>query len=134
MTAPNQPEPTVERLAEIDAELATLACSDGGCCIRKPQGQHTNAGCRCISPYARDWTPGHASRIRRALWLRQEQASLLATREREAEVRGRVASLEAMAQRFEDSGFGAEAEDCRAFAAEVAAARRELEGGEGGDA
>ncbi|MBJ9694144.1 hypothetical protein [Burkholderia cenocepacia] len=22
-------------------------CSDGGCLIRKPQGMHTNGGCRC---------------------------------------------------------------------------------------
>ncbi len=30
-----------------DDELAALGCSDGGCIIQPPRGQHTNGGCGC---------------------------------------------------------------------------------------
>ena len=29
-------------------DFKTLGCSDGGCCIYKPTGMHTNGGCRCL--------------------------------------------------------------------------------------
>ena len=37
-------------MAEWDDLLAGIGgCGDGGCCIVKPVGQHTNGGCRCWS-------------------------------------------------------------------------------------
>lgn len=27
---------------------SVTGCGDGGCLLKKPDGQHTNAGCRCI--------------------------------------------------------------------------------------
>ena len=39
-------------------QLNALACTDGGCCIRKPSGMHTNGGCRC---------PEHGFNVRVAL-------------------------------------------------------------------
>lgn len=61
-------------LEEIERELQTLACSDGGCCIRKPVGMATNGGCVCIEL---KMTPHQRIKLRRALHLRQEQVRLL---------------------------------------------------------
>lgn len=35
-------------LHELDSRLAEIGgCSDGYCIVVKPQGMHTNGGCRC---------------------------------------------------------------------------------------
>ncbi len=65
------------RLEEIDQELAALACSDGGCVVRRPSGMHTNGGCDCLPYRSIDWTIETKLRFRRVLFLRQEQVKLL---------------------------------------------------------
>ena len=77
---------TAERLAEIEAQLDELACSDHGCVVSKPKGMGTNGGCRCIP---RESTPDGRGRIRKVLTLRQQQADALV-----AEVRRLTAALE----------------------------------------
>lgn len=47
----------LKRLAELS--LHELGCGDGSCYFKKPEGMHTNGGCRCLeninkgSPYKR---------------------------------------------------------------------------------
>lgn len=67
-------------LEEIDSELLGMACSDAGCCIRKPSGMGTNGGCHCLGDRLGDWTPGLRAKIRRVLYLRQHQVRLLTER------------------------------------------------------
>ncbi len=66
----------LDRIQAIDEDLRTLACGDGGCCIRKPKGMQTNGGCGCLGE-KRDWDIHQRSIVRRALSLRQEQVRLL---------------------------------------------------------
>jgi hypothetical protein len=64
-----------ERLQAVEAELATLGCGDHGCCVARPKGMGTNGGCRCLgNPHL---TPDQRTKIRRVLFLRQEQVQLL---------------------------------------------------------
>lgn len=51
-------------------------CSDGNCCIIKPQGMHTNGGCRCVY-HARD---DHMQRVRIEKALRNYQIAIEAIR------------------------------------------------------
>lgn len=45
---PDIAELIAEALAEYDAHAGFLGtCGDGGCIVKRPQGMHTNGGCRC---------------------------------------------------------------------------------------
>ena len=49
-----------------DAALKEIGgCSDGGCCIIRPRGQHTNGGCRCAR------YPENARNVEKALRINQ---------------------------------------------------------------
>lgn len=42
-------EERIQKAATLYDQLmdSVQGCTDGGCLIRKPQGMHTNGGCRC---------------------------------------------------------------------------------------
>jgi hypothetical protein len=52
---------------KLQSTLLDLGCSDGGCCIRKPRGMHTNGGCQCGCE--REIGPSKAQRALRAYQL-----------------------------------------------------------------
>ena len=35
-------------MTKVDIDRFLMGCSDGNCKIKKPQGMHTNGGCRCL--------------------------------------------------------------------------------------
>lgn len=59
----------VETLARHYHSVATDfgGCSDGGCVIQRPTGQHTNGGCRCVQHL----TPTGEMGVRRLLMVAQ---------------------------------------------------------------
>lgn len=70
-------------------------CTDGYCIIRKPEGMHTNGGCRC------------ERELRHALGLQDSRRFIHALRERQRE----VAELREAAQDYM-SAFGQALEAC----------------------
>ena len=38
-------------------------CTDGNCCIKKPEGMHTNGGCKCLQNMSRSQLSILQSRI-----------------------------------------------------------------------
>ena len=79
-------------LAEIEADLRALACSDGGCLILRPTGMVTNGGCHCLDAWESDYRET-LRRAGKALVLHQERATAIRADERakvEAECEARI--------------------------------------------
>ena len=71
----------VRTVAEIEADLRQVACSDGNCRVLRPSGMHTNGGCRCVRNLReRD----SAAMLDRVLSLHNERALAIRTEERDA--------------------------------------------------
>lgn len=64
-------------LPEIERELRSYACRDGGCAVLRPTGMHTNGGCRCVRNLIELGEPSGRNRLERVLNLHQERFEAL---------------------------------------------------------